>query len=194
MRKVTLFIFVVFSINSSFAQTETTDADSLGSYTYRVSKWPYFGPWVPSYLAITAGMETFNSHYFFAGIAYNIPKGSKVHPPSGAFIGIRTYYKQHMNDKTNYSYETDVCMMGGICLGMNYSYNHLQGEIVHGFKPFFGFTGWHIQFYYGYCFYSKDKDVNDQLVHNRFTLSFNLPVLRVGKKEKYKDYTVTNRW
>ena len=152
-----------------------------------IAKWPYFGHNIPPYLALTGGIETFNSHYFFGGLAYHMLMGT-VDPNGAMFAGLRAYYKQNMNDKNNYAFETDLCIMSSIALGLNYSYTHIPGHYVNGFKPFIGLSFFNVQVYYGYCFYKNSLDPEKRLMHNRFTISFNLPVAKLSKKKAIKHY------
>lgn len=152
-----------------------------------VSKWPYFGYHIPPYLALTGGMETLNSHYFFGGLAYSVLMGS-VDPKGAVFAGLRAYYKQDMNDRNNYSFEADLCVMSSIAFGFNYNYAYIPGHYINGFKPFVGLSFFNVQFYYGYCFYKNSRDPENRLVHNRFTISFNLPVLKLSKKKSLTYY------
>jgi hypothetical protein len=151
------------------------------AYGQTYSKWPYVGENIPPYLAVTGGIETINSHAYLIGLAYS--PGEIFSTAFEGFGGIRACYKQDMGKPTNQGIETDLCIAAGVIAGLNYNYNKVDGNTVHGFKPFIGLSLFHVQFYYGYCFYKDSRDTQHSLVHNRFTLSFILPVAKTTRRD-----------
>ena len=185
IKSITLFFMCVFCFKKAYSFRNEKPPVALNQ-KITASKWPYLGSTVPSYLAITGGIETISSHYYFVGLAYSFT-GLTINPPIGAFAGFRLYYKQNMNDRTNYSYESDLCLMGGITLGVNYNYNKTGSNTIHGVKPFVGFSAYHVQIYYGYNFYKNSLDTEKQLTHHKFTMSINIPTFKLDSKKKKKD-------
>jgi hypothetical protein len=179
MRQFTLIIFFNLLLYCSYGQADNKKEDTTIVY----SKWPYIGYRVPNYIAITGGIETITSHSYLIGLSYSV---ANYNTARAGFAGIRVYYKQDINNKSNYAFETDLCISGGIMAGINYNYNIVNGKTINGFKPFIGVALFHVQFYYGYNFYKNSLDTDRYLVHNKFTLSFDIPTFRIGKTNPKK--------
>jgi hypothetical protein len=189
-----IFITWLFLLSCQFAKAQSPDTSFaeperkiIDTIEEPIAKWPYYGQHIPPYLALTGGIETIHSHYFFGGLSWNMLM-TTVENKGTALIGLRTYYKQNMNDRNNYAFETDLCLMSTIAIGFNYNYMHIPGHNISGFKPFIGISFVNVQFYYGYCFYKNGLDPEKRMVHNRFTISFNLPVLKLTKTKTLTHY------
>ena len=177
MRIHFIAILYLFSLSICFAQNDDPLDLPIDSTT---SKWPYFGKGIPPYIAILGGYEGLKTNNFEVGLGVS-PIHTTVDPPVGAFFGPVLIYKQSFTTNKIHSYEAELGIYGGIVFGVNYNYNVTTTNKIHGFKPFIGMAFYNFHLFYGYSFYNDNDDLNNELRHNRITLRYIIPVIKLGE-------------
>ncbi|MES2678940.1 MAG: hypothetical protein V4635_03605 [Bacteroidota bacterium] len=159
-------------------------AQKKGSGTNKKdSKWPYLGSHIPPYLALAGGYEGLKTNNFHAGLMVNACN-CVVTPAVGGMAGGGIFYKQNTANNKVYSLEAELGFYGGLALGCNYNYNVTTTNKIHGIKPFVGFSAYNFQLLYGYSFYNSKSDLYNELRHNRITLRYVVPVIKLKKKKR----------
>ncbi len=166
------YLFLIFYLSCFFLSNAQTTT----------SKWPYYGDKIPSYIGVCGGYEGLKTNNFEVGIVSNI-KNIAVTPAVGGMVGGSLFYKKNMSFNNVYSYEVEFGMYSGLVLGLNYNYNVTSVNKIHGFKPFVGLAFYNVQLFYGYSFYNSKDDAKNELRHNRITLRYVLPVIKLSKKQ-----------
>lgn len=169
--KMRVIIIFVFAWSSVISQN-----DSIRNY-----KWPYYGHDIPPYIGVLVGYEGLKTNNIQGGLAFNFV-GSTIDPAIGGMIGGCLLYKQKLNKPSVYSFEAEAGMYGGVVAGINYNYNQTSVKVIHGIKPFVGMTFYNIQIFYGYSFYDSKEDIYAELRHNRITVRYIVPVIKLRKK------------
>ena len=144
-------------------------------------KWPYLGSHIPPYLALAAGYEGLKTNNIQVGIMLNA-FNCVVNPAVGGMAGGGIFLKQNSANNKVYSMEAELGFYAGLALGCNYNYNVTTGSSIHGIKPFVGFSAYNFQLLYGYSFYDSKSDLYKELRHNRITLRYIVPVIKLKKK------------
>jgi len=171
--KTFLLVFIIVSaISTGIAQSNSRNRRNTRA------KWPYTGEHVPPYIALAVGYEGLKTKNFLVGIAVNA-LDMLISSAAGGMVGGGLFYKQGIGPAKTNAFEAELGFYGPIVLGLNYNYNTTHAGKVSGFKPFIGLAAYNFQVFYGYSFYKDKKDITTELRHNRITLRYVIPVIRL---------------
>lgn len=176
--KTIVFLFFSFTAIGQSRDADTTSR-SVDSIEYR---YPYFGHHIPPYFGVIGGYEGFKSSYWEAGLIFNIAP-VWISSKTGGIVGGTISYKRNFQNNIQ-AFESEIGFYSPVSLGLNFNYTFTENHNTFGCKPFIGISVYHLQFLWGYNFFSAKKNEIQDLRHSTFKIRYSLPLLRMDKKRR----------